>query len=65
MKYFMYILLMLMFVGCASERNKRTVQQILTPDRFRLQLNYNTDDFDTSNGHDDLDQVRFGLDWNL
>jgi len=65
MKYFLYILIILLFIGCASEKPNRTNAQFLTPDKFKMQLNYNTDDFDTKDGHDDLDQIRFGLDWNL
>jgi len=65
MKYFMYILLMLMFVGCASERNKRTVQQILTPDKLNMQLHVNPDINHNSRDDTEIQQVRLGLDWNL
>jgi len=64
MKYF-YVLLILLFIGCATEGKKRTAPQYLTPDKFKMQFNINTDHQDSIDGHEDLDQIRFGLDWNL
>ena len=64
MKY-IYVLLILLFVGCATEGKKRTDAQYLTPDKFKMQMNVNTDHQDSVDGHEDLDQIRFGLDWNL
>jgi len=64
MKYF-YVLLILLFVGCATEGKRRSDAQYLTPDKFKLQFNINTDHQDSVDGHEDLDQIRFGLDWNL
>ena len=64
MKYF-YVLLILLFVGCATEGKRKSDAQYLSPDKFKLQLNYNTDHQDSIDGHEDLDQIRFGLDWNL
>ena len=54
-----------MFVGCATEGKKRTAPQYWTPDKFKMQMNINTDHQDSVDGHEDLDQIRFGLDWNL
>jgi len=56
---------MLMFVGCASERNKRTVQQILTPDKLNMQLHVNPDINNDTRDDTEIQQVRLGLDWNL
>jgi hypothetical protein len=64
MKYF-YVLLMLLFVGCATEGKRKSDAQYLSPDKFKLQLNYNTDHQDSIEGHEDIDQIRFGLEWNL
>ena len=64
MKYF-YVLLVLLFVGCATEGKRKSDAQYLSPDKFKLQLNYNTDHQDSVEGHEDIDQVRFGLEWNL
>ena len=64
MKYF-YVLLVLLFVGCATEGKRRSNAQYLTPDKFKIQFNINTDHQDSIDGHEDLDQIRFGLDWNL
>jgi len=64
MKY-IYVLLILLFVGCATEGKRRSDAQYLTPDKFKLQFNINTDHQDSVDGHEDLDQIRFGLDWNL
>jgi hypothetical protein len=64
MKYF-YVLLILLFVGCATEGKRKSDAQYLSPDKFKLQLNYNTDHQDSVEGHEDIDQIRFGLEWNL
>ena len=64
MKYF-YILFILLFVGCATEGKKRTAAQYWTPDKFKMQMNVNTDHQDSVDVHEDIDQMRFGLDWNL
>ena len=64
MRYF-YVLLILLFVGCATEGKRRSNAQYLTPDKFKIQFNINTDHQDSIDGHEDLDQIRFGLDWNL
>tara|TARA_Y100000780_G_scaffold197785_1_gene188528 strand:- start:62 stop:256 length:195 start_codon:yes stop_codon:yes gene_type:complete len=64
MKYF-YVLLILLFVGCATEGKRKSDAQYLSPDKFKLQLNYNTDHQDSIEGHEDIDQIRFGLEWNL
>ena len=58
---YLYILLILLFVGCATEHTrKRNFHQYVSPDKFKLQMNVNTDD-----SADNIDQVRFGFDWNL
>jgi hypothetical protein len=50
-----------LFVGCATEHTrKRNFHQYVSPDKFKLQMNVNTDD-----SADNIDQVRFGFDWNL
>ena len=64
MKY-IYVLLILLFVGCATEGKRKTNEQLLTPDRFKLQFNLNVDEKDDYDGHSTLDQIRFGFDWNL
>ena len=64
MKYF-YVLLMLLFIGCATEGKRRSDAQYLTPDKFKMQFNINTDHQDSVEGHEDIDQIRFGLEWNL
>ena len=64
MKY-IYVLLILLFVGCATEGKRKSDAQYLSPDKFKLQLNYNTDHQDSVEGHEDIDQIRFGLEWNL
>jgi len=64
MKY-IYVLLILLFVGCATEAKRKTFDQLVTPDRFKLQFNLNVDEKDDYDGHSTLDQIRFGFDWNL
>ena len=64
MKY-IYVLLILLFVGCATEAKRKTPEQLFTPDRFKLQFNLNVDEKDDYEGHSTLDQIRFGFDWNL
>ena len=64
MKY-IYGLLVLLFVGCASEAKRKTTEQLLTPDRFKLQFNLNVDEKDDYDGHSTLHQIRLGFDWNL
>ena len=64
MKY-IYVLLILLFVGCATEGKKKTDAQYLTPDKFKMQFNINVDEKDDYDGHSTIDQVRFGFDWNL
>ena len=58
-------LMILVFIGCATEGKRRTDAQYLTPDRFKLQFNLNVDEKDDYDGHSTLDQIRFGFDWNL
>ena len=62
---FIFSLVMLVFIGCASERNKRTVQQILTPDKLNMQLHVNPDINNDTRDDTEIQQVRLGLDWNL
>ena len=64
MKY-IYVLLILLFVGCATESKRKTPEQLFTPDRFKLQFNLNVDEKDDYDGHSTLDQIRLGIDWNL
>ena len=40
MKY-IYVLLILLFVGCATEGKRKTAEQLFTPDRFKLMFNLN------------------------
>ena len=64
MKY-IYVLLILLFVGCVTEGKKRTDAQYLSPDKFKMQFNINVDEKDDYDGHSTVDQIRFGFDWNL
>jgi hypothetical protein len=64
MKYSL-IFISLMFIGCASERGTRTVNQILTPDKMNMQLHVNPDIDNDSRTSTEIQQVRLGLDWNL
>ena len=63
MKYI--LILMLVMVGCASERDKRTTRQILTPDKMNMQLHVNPDISNDSRDDTTIQQVRIGFDWNL
>ena len=60
-----YILLILVFIGWATEGRKRTAPQYWTPDKFKMQFNINVDEKDDYDGHSTVDQIRFGFDWNL
>ena len=64
MKYGL-IFISLMFIGCASERGVRTVNQILTPDKMNMQLHVNPDINNDSRTSTEIQQVRLVLDWNL
>ena len=64
MKY-IYVLLILLLAGCATEAKRKTTDQLLTQDRFKLMFNLNVDEKDDYDGHSTLDQIRLGFDWNL
>ena len=58
--------LILMFsIGCASERDRRTFQEIITPDKMNMQLHVNPDIRNDSRNDTEIHQVRLGFDWNL
>lgn len=65
MRYILGLFLVITMTGCASERNKRTVQQILTPDKLNMQLHVNPDIRNDTRDDTEIQQVRLGLDWNL
>lgn len=65
MRYVLGLVLVITMTGCASERNKRTVQQILTPDKLNMQLHVNPDIRNDTRDDTEIQQVRLGLDWNL
>ena len=65
MRYVLGLVLVITMTGCASERNKRTVQQILTPDKLNMQLHVNPDIRNDTRDDTEIQQVRIGLDWNL
>ena len=65
MRYVLGLVLVITMTGCASERNKRTVQQILTPDKLNMQLHVNPDIRNDNRDDTEIQQVRLGLDWNL
>ena len=65
MRYVLGLVLVITMTGCASERNKRTVQQILTPDKLNMQLHVNPDINNDTRDDTEIQQVRLGLDWNL
>ena len=52
-------------IGCASERDKRSVHQMLSPDKLNMQLHVNPDINNDSRDSTEIHQVRIGLDWNL
>ena len=59
------MLLILLFVGCATEAKRKTFDQLVTPDRLKLMFNFNVDEKDDYDGHSTLDQIRLGFGWNL
>jgi len=65
MRYILGLVLIVVLTGCASERNKRTTQQILTPDKLNMQLHVNPDIRNDTRDDTEIQQVRIGLDWNL
>lgn len=62
---FIFSLVMLLFIGCASERSTRTTQQILSPDKLNMQIHVNPDIRNDLRDDTTIQQVRLGLDWNL
>lgn len=65
MRYVLGLVLVIGMIGCASERSKRTTQQILTPDKMNMQLHVNPDIRNDSRTDTEIHQVRIGFDWNL
>ena len=59
------LLIMSFIIGCASERSKRTAQQMLTPDKLNMQIHVNPDIRNDNRNDTEIQQVRLGLDWNL
>jgi hypothetical protein len=62
---FIAVLMMLVFVGCASERPSRTSSQILTPDKLKMMIAVNPDISHPERDSTEVHQLRLGLDWNL
>ena len=62
---FIAVLMMLVFVGCASERPSRTSSQILTPDKLKMTISVNPDISHPERDSTEVHQLRLGLDWNL
>ena len=58
-------LILMFIIGCASERDRRTVQQILSPDKLNMQIHVNPDIRNDNRDDTEIQQVRLGLDWNL
>ena len=58
--------LILMFsIGFASERDRITFQEIITPDKMNMQLHVNPDIRNDNRDDTEIQQVRLGFDWNL
>jgi hypothetical protein len=62
---FIAVLMMLVFVGCASERPSRTSSQILSPDKLKMMIAVNPDISHPERDSTEVNQLRLGLDWNL
>ena len=58
-------LILMFIIGCASERDRRTFQEIITPDKMNMQLHVNPDIKNDSRNDTEIHQVRIGFDWNL
>lgn len=58
-------LILMFIIGCASERDRRTVHQILSPDKLNMQIHVNPDIRNDNRDDTEIQQVRLGLDWNL
>jgi len=58
-------LILMFIIGCASERDRRTFQEIITPDKMNMQLHVNPDIKNDSRNDTEIHQVRLGFDWNL
>jgi len=56
---------MSIIIGCASERGRRTAQQMITPDKLNMQIHVNPDIRNDLRNDTEIHQVRLGLDWNL
>tara|TARA_B100001559_G_C15945364_1_gene369553 strand:+ start:220 stop:417 length:198 start_codon:yes stop_codon:yes gene_type:complete len=65
MRYILGLVLVVTMVGCASERDIRSMQQILSPDKMNMQLHVNPDIRNDSRTDTEIHQVRIGFDWNL
>ena len=65
MKKVLFIVVLSLFVGCASERKVRTVNQILSPDKMNMQLHVNPDIGHNQRTTHEIQQLRIGFDWNL
>ena len=58
-------LILMFIIGCASERDRRTFQEIITPDKMNMQLHVNPDIRNDNRDDTEIQQVRLGFDWNL
>ena len=57
--------ILLISSACASERNQRTINQLITPDKLKMQIHVNPDIRNDTRTDTEIHQVRMGLDWNL
>ena len=65
MKVLVVMLISFLFTGCASEIKNRTVHQLLSPDKFNMQIHVKPDIRNDNRDDTEIQQVRLGLDWNL
>ena len=65
MRMILGLVLVTFITGCASERDRRTVHQILSPDKLNMQIHVNPDIRNDNRDDTEIQQVRLGLDWNL
>ena len=65
MRMILGLVLVTFITGCASERDRRTVYQILSPDKLNMQIHVNPDIRNDNRDDTEIQQVRLGLDWNL
>ena len=57
--------ILLISSACASERNQRTINQLITPDKLNMQIHVNPDIRNDKRTDTEIHQVRMWLYWNL